>query len=100
MFKIIDLCGYVYDAYGTFVDANGDVQFILCNRGGEFYKTNETKGYYQLYTENSSITEKHSTDCSAELKKDCLMKCDKCICKECNKRFNCDGGSPLTGCDG
>lgn len=49
MFKVIDLCGYVHDAYGTFIDQDGDVQFILCDYDGEFYKTNSMRGYYRLY---------------------------------------------------
>ena len=49
MFKIIDMCGNIYDAYGTFIDEDGDIQFVLCNRFGEFYKTNESAGYYRLY---------------------------------------------------
>ena len=49
MFKIIDLCGNIHDAYGTFLDSDGDVQFILCDEDGEFYKTNSVKGYYRLY---------------------------------------------------
>lgn len=53
MFKIIDLCGYIYDAYGAFVDQDGDVQFILCHSDGTFYKTNATDGYYKLYKENT-----------------------------------------------
>lgn len=51
MFKVIDLCGYIYDAYGTFLDNDGDIQFILCDSFGEFFKTNSTKGYYKLYKE-------------------------------------------------
>lgn len=49
MFKIIDACGEVHIAYGTFIDEDGDVQFILCNSDGEFYKTNSVKDYYKLY---------------------------------------------------
>ena len=49
MFKVIDLCGDVHEAYGTFIDADGDVQFILCNSNGEFYRTDSIKGYYKLY---------------------------------------------------
>ena len=49
MFKVIDLCGYIYDAYGTFLDNDGDIQFILCDSDGEFYKTNSIAGYYRLY---------------------------------------------------
>ena len=49
MFKVIDLCGYIYDAYGTFIDSDGDVQFVLCDADGEFYKTNSIRGYYRLY---------------------------------------------------
>lgn len=49
MFKVIDLCGYIYDAYGVFIDSDGDVQFVLCDTDGEFYKTNSIRGYYRLY---------------------------------------------------
>ena len=53
MFKVIDLCGYVRDAYGTFIDSNGDIQFILCDSDGEFYKTDSIAGYYRLYEEGT-----------------------------------------------
>lgn len=49
MFKIIDMCENVHIAYGTFIDEEGDIQFILCDSNGEFYKTNSIKGYYKLY---------------------------------------------------
>lgn len=49
MFKVIDMCGNVDIAYGTFVDEYGDIQFILCDSGGEFYKTDKCKGFYKLY---------------------------------------------------
>lgn len=49
MFKIIDALGIVHDAYGTFIDDNGDIQFILCDCTGEFYKTNCIAGSYRLY---------------------------------------------------
>ena len=49
MFQVVDLLGNVYDAYGAFVDEDGDIQFILCNSLGEFFKTNNVPGYYQLY---------------------------------------------------
>lgn len=49
MFQVIDLCGYIYDAYGTFLDDNGGIQFILCDEFGEFFKTDSVKGYYRLY---------------------------------------------------
>ena len=52
MFKVIDICGYVYDAYGTFVDSDGDIQFILCDVCGNFFKTNERPGTYRLYVED------------------------------------------------
>ena len=48
---------------------------------------------------DTPITQGSSLDCSIALKEQCQMKCDECICKECDKRFNCDGGNPLTGCD-
>ena len=53
MFEVIDLCGRIYDAYGTFVDKDGDIQFILCASDGTFYTTNRTNGYYKLYKEES-----------------------------------------------
>lgn len=49
MFKIIDMCGYVHIVYGSFIDEEGGMQFILCNSDGEFYKTDSIKGYYKLY---------------------------------------------------
>ena len=51
MFKVIDICGYIHDAYGTFIDEAGDIQFILCDSGGNFYKTNKTSEFYKLYDE-------------------------------------------------
>lgn len=52
MFKVIDMCDCIHDAYGTFIDEDGDVQFILCNSDGIFYKTNSIKGYYKLYEDS------------------------------------------------
>ena len=51
MFKVVDTNGIIHDAYGTFVDRDGDVQFILCNICGDFYKTNDYPGTYRLYKE-------------------------------------------------
>lgn len=53
MFQVIDLCGYIYDAYGTFIDKDGDVQFVLCDSLGKFYKTDSVAGYYRLYSKNT-----------------------------------------------
>ena len=50
MFKVIDDLGIVHVAYGTFIDEDGDIQFILCNSYGEFYKTNCAAGQIKLYT--------------------------------------------------
>ena len=52
MFKVIDMCGYIYDAYGTFIDDDGDIQFILCDNDGNFFKTGRIAGYYKLYKED------------------------------------------------
>ena len=52
MFKVVDALGIVHDAYGAFVDDNGDIQFILCDYDGRFYKTNHIAGSYQLYEES------------------------------------------------
>ena len=49
MFEVIDALGYVHTAYGTFVDDEGDIQFILARPDGVFYKTTMTNGYYKLY---------------------------------------------------
>ena len=49
MFQVIDLCGRIYDAYGTFIDEDGSIQFILCDDSGEFFKTDNVKGFYELY---------------------------------------------------
>ena len=53
MFKVIDLCGYIHTACGTFIDDDGIIQFILCNSNGEFYKTDSIAGYYRLYEEST-----------------------------------------------
>ena len=51
MFQVIDALGYVHDAYGTFIDEDGDIQFILCDAFGYFYKTDLVEGFYKLYKE-------------------------------------------------
>lgn len=38
------------------------------------------------------------TDCSIKLKEKCSNKCAKCICRNCDERFYCDGGNPVFGC--
>lgn len=58
MFKVIDLCGYVHKAYGTFIDADGTIQFILCDSDGNFYKTDSDEGFYMLY-EKGEVGIKH-----------------------------------------
>ena len=52
MFKVIDVCGHVHDAYGAFVDEDGVIQFILCDNDGTFYKTNSIDGCYRLYKDS------------------------------------------------
>ena len=49
MFQVIDALGYIHTAYGTFVDDEGDIQFIFARPDGVFYKTNMINGYYKLY---------------------------------------------------
>lgn len=49
MFQVIDTLGGIHDAYGTFVDEDGYIQFILCDGRGRFYKTDYLPGYYTLY---------------------------------------------------
>ena len=49
MFQVIDGLGNIYDAYGTFIDEDGDIQFVLCGNSGEFFKTNHVEGFYKLY---------------------------------------------------
>ena len=55
MFQVIDACGQIYDAYGTFIDGDGDIQFILCDSDGKFYKTDSIPGYYKLYTNHIEL---------------------------------------------
>ena len=49
MFKVVDALGIVHDAYGAFVDEDGDIQFILCDSRGKFFKTEHVEGFYKLY---------------------------------------------------
>lgn len=52
MFKVINKFGHIYEAYGTFIDDDGDVQFILSDpSSGIFFSTNKPHGYYRLYRE-------------------------------------------------
>lgn len=51
MFKVIDDYSNIHDAYGTFIDVDGDIQFILCDEYGNFYKTNTAPYTYRLYKE-------------------------------------------------
>jgi hypothetical protein len=51
MFQVIDALGYVHDAYGTFLDEDGDIQFILCDNSGRFFKTDHIEGFYKLHKE-------------------------------------------------
>lgn len=44
------------------------------------------------------IIEQKQSDCSPELKWNCGMNCKKYICRNCDKRFDCDGGNPVMGC--
>ena len=67
MFKVIDACVHIYDAYGTFVDHVGDVQFILCRNDGEFFRTHAIPGFYKLYRENG-ITQDQSSVNSSQIK--------------------------------
>ena len=32
-----------------YIDEDGNIQFILCDIDGKFYKTNKCKGFYKLY---------------------------------------------------
>jgi hypothetical protein len=52
MFKVIDAMGCIHDAYGTFLDEDGDIQFILCDNSGKFYKTEHIEGSFRLYIED------------------------------------------------
>ena len=58
MFKVIDDCGNIYEAYGTFIDEYGEIQFILCDRNGSFYKTSVVSGTYMLCTEENVLNKK------------------------------------------
>lgn len=49
MFEIIDLCGTIWPCYGTFVDKDGDIQFIIEYSDGTISKTNSSDGFYKIY---------------------------------------------------
>jgi hypothetical protein len=54
MFQVIDACGFIHDAYGTFIDEDGWIQFIPCDDWGVFYKTDRMPGFYTLYKKNDA----------------------------------------------
>lgn len=56
MFKIIDMSGCIHDAYGTFIDEYDDIQFILCDHNGKFYKSNFISGYVRLYDDDDKTS--------------------------------------------
>ena len=47
MFEIVDIYGNTMTAYGTHVDNDGVVQFILCDSEGYFYVTDKERGFYK-----------------------------------------------------
>ena len=54
MFKIIDDDGIIHEAYGAFIDSDGDMQFILCSQNGSLYATNTYPNRYKLYKKNDT----------------------------------------------
>lgn len=48
MFSIIDKYDNVRTAYGTFVDEDGEIRFIVCDPSGHFFMT-EAYEDYRLY---------------------------------------------------
>lgn len=49
MFEIIDLCGTIWPCYGTFIDEDGDIQFIIEYSDGTIGRTNASDGFYKIY---------------------------------------------------
>ncbi len=47
---------------------------------------------------HTHITENQLLDCNIKLQKDCNRDCKSCICRDCEDRFECDGGNPVMGC--
>lgn len=37
-------------------------------------------------------------NCNVILTKTCKHDCKVCPCRDCVKRFDCDGGNPVMGC--
>ena len=42
MFKVIDVYGDIHEAYKMFIDESGIIQFVLCDKNGYFYTTNNS----------------------------------------------------------
>lgn len=65
-----------------------------CQMGSMF----EKKINDDVLEENIDYGQDNDSKCSTELKSKCSMNCERCVCRDCNKRFACDGGSPFFGC--
>lgn len=51
-----------------------------------------------MFEEKISYKQSHDSECSELLKSKCSINCERCVCRDCDKRFTCDGGNPLMGC--
>lgn len=78
---------------------NGEEQLACCYcQEGSLFEEKEKKKIPRGNRRKLPIIEQREVDCSSELRWNCNMNCEHCICKDCDKRFNCDGGNPVMGC--
>lgn len=63
-------------------------------------KTEQCIDILNEYMKRKQFLQNLNTGCNEKLTKDCKMDCKMCPCESCDKRFYCDGGNPMFGCDG
>lgn len=78
---------------------NGEEQLACCYcQEGSLFEEKEKNKLSRGNRRKTPIIEQNEADCSSELKWDCNRDCKSCICRDCEDRFECDGGNSVMGC--
>ena len=78
---------------------DGKEQLACCYcQEGSLFEQNENVKLPRGNRRKLQIIEQEHAGCSEKLRLDCNMDCQVCICRDCEDRYDCDGGNPVTGC--
>lgn len=75
-------------------DGEEQLSCCYCQEGSLFEEKKLSRGNRR----KAPIIEQNQTGCSPELRWDCNRDCKSCTCRDCEDRFECDGGNPVTRC--